>query len=196
MADFHQLYLHRFQHIAASAAIATRLGITATTQPTVATDLRIIVVADLAALQAQVQTVAQDRHLAASGHAYLLYPRRFSKAAVLNALKPQRGTGQIGSTRLKYLRLVAFDATMNLLDLCWLSQDDYRQRLPELTARLRRLAPKQWAQFEQLSAPQQQAWARYIYSAKRPVVQNSHFEQLLIVLASGAQTLHDYKEGR
>ncbi|WP_461214943.1 YdeI/OmpD-associated family protein [Lacticaseibacillus sp. GG6-2] len=194
MADFHQLYLTRFHNIAMPARLAAQLNITTfSTTPTATVDLRVMIAKDLKALAAQIKTLASDRLLAKTGHAYLLYPNRFSKSAVLKTLSPDKTTGQIDHTGLKYLRTVAFDDAKNLVDICWLAQDDYAQRIPELKARLHHTAPQHDAHFAQLSADQQRDWARYIYSAKRPVTQNSHFEQLIIVLASGLKTLNDYK---
>lgn len=219
MADLHRFQFDRFHHIAITdlpAALADRFkGLAYTTTATAATDLRVLVALDLPSMQAQLEAVAADHLLTADGYVYLLYPKLASKHYpgihrddLFRYLHLNDATGEVAHTGLKFSRMRSFDADFTLVDLRWLAQAprpkhassqrvaDYDARVPELRERLQHRTPALVAAFERLTAYMQRDWARYIFSPKRPVTQNSHFDQMCLVLAAGFRTLAEYKAGR
>lgn len=174
------------------------------------TDLRLIVAMTGSSAVARLQAVAQDHHLAFDGHVYLFYPKAsspqfkgISRDAMLHALKLDRQTGLLGNSGFKFVSLLSFDSDFTVLDLKWAQAiatsarlADYDAQVPHLTARLQKHNAKLLNQWHTLTPAMQTQWARYIYSPKRPVTQKMHFEQLLVVLASGHRTLEEYKEAR
>jgi hypothetical protein len=163
-------------------------------------------------MQAAITAIATDRLLAPNGYVYVLYPKRASQRYagirrddIFPYLHVNEATGEVAATGLKFSRMRRFNDDFTLLDLRWLAHaprsktassqrvGDYAERLGELQGRLVHHAPKLVATFAGLPAGMQREWARYVYSPKRPVTQNLHFEQMLVVLASGARTLAEYK---
>lgn len=170
------------------------------------TDLQIVAVMSTTAASQRLHTIAKAQHLAFDGHVYMFYPkvgsRQFSginRDTMLHALKLDRNTGLLGDSGFKYVSMLSFDDDFTVLDLKWAQTvatktrlADYDAQVPRLTERLTKQNAKPLNQWQTLTPAMQNQWARYIYSPKRPVTQKMHFEQMLVVLASGHRTLEDY----
>ncbi|MFD1484603.1 YdeI/OmpD-associated family protein [Lacticaseibacillus baoqingensis] len=216
MVDLKRFGFDRFHHIVFTDAVLDRLPMLAavphTKTPTKATDLRVVLALDLPAMQTAIQAIAQDHLLAALGVVDVLYPKRASQRYVgvrrddiFPYLHVDEATGEVGHTGLKFSRMRSFNDDFTLLDLRWLAHaprsqttssqrvGDYAEFLPQLQARLAHHAPQQAIAFAALPAGMQREWARYVYSPKRLATQNMHFEQMVLVLTSGARTLAEYK---
>lgn len=170
------------------------------------TDLQIVAVMSTTAANQRLHALAKAQHLAFDGHVYLFYPkagsRQFSglnRDAMLRALKFDRKTGLLADSGFKYNAMLSFDDDFTVLDLKWAKAvatktrlADYDAQVPKLAERLTKQNAKLIPQWQTLTPAMQNQWARYIYSPKRPVTQKMHFEQMLVVLASGHRTLEDY----
>ena len=170
------------------------------------TDLQIVAVMSTTAANQRLHTIAKTQCLAFDGHVYLFYPkagsRQFSginRDAMLRALKFDRKTGLLDDSGFKYNAMLSFDDDFTVLDLKWAKAvatktrlADYDAQVPKLAERLTRQNAKLIPQWQTLTPAMQNQWARYIYSPKRLVTQKMHFEQMLVVLASGHRTLEDY----
>lgn len=170
------------------------------------TDLQIVAVMTPAEATQRLHAIAKAQRLAFDGHVYLFYPkadsREFSgikRDAMLRALKLDRHSGLLGDSGFKYNSMLSFDDNFTVLDFKWAKAvatktrlADYDAQVPKLTERLAKQNAKLIPQWQTLTPAMKNQWARYIYSPKRPVTQKMHFEQMLVVLASGHRTLEDY----
>lgn len=174
------------------------------------TDLRLVVAMSTHAATQRLAAIAHDRRLAFDGHVYLFYPKSTSRQfkginrdAMLQALGYDRRTGLLGNSGFKYVSMLSFDADFTVLDLKWAEAvatktrlADYDAQVPQLFERLTKQNAKFANQWHTLTPAMQSQWARYIYSPKRLVTQKMHFQQLLVVLASGHRTLEEYMGAR
>ncbi|WP_125709385.1 YdeI/OmpD-associated family protein [Lacticaseibacillus porcinae] len=177
---------------------------------TKATDLRVVVAMSTTAATQRLAAISKDHLLAFDGHVYLFYPKAtsqqfkgISRDAMLQALQFDRRTGLLGNSGFKYLSMLSFDDNFTVIDLKWAEAvatktrlADYDAQVPQLFARLTKQNAKLAKQWHALTPAMQSQWARYIYSPKRLVTQKMHFEQMLVVLASGHRTLEEYMGAR
>lgn len=174
------------------------------------TDLHLVVAMSPDAAKQRLHAIAKAHALAFDGHVYLFYPkagsRKFtgiSRDKMLQGLQLDRRTGALGASGFQFMSMLSFDADFTVLDLKWAKAvattarlADYDAKVPTLTDRLQKHDAKLSTQWHTLTPAMQNQWARYIYSPKRPVTQKMHFEQLLVVLASGHRTLEEYLGAR
>jgi hypothetical protein len=169
-------------------------------RPSKQTDLQIVAVMSTTAANQRLHAIAKAQRLAFDGHVYLFYPKAgIKREAMLRALKLDRHTSLLGKSGFKYNAMLSFDDDFTVLDLKWAKAvatktrlADYDAQVPKLTERLAKQNAKLLNQWQTLTPAMKNQWARYIYSPKRPVTQKMHFEQMLVVLASGHRTLEEY----
>ncbi|WP_390407665.1 YdeI/OmpD-associated family protein [Lacticaseibacillus jixiensis] len=180
-----------------------------TTTPQADCDLRVVFALNLAQLKKALSPLVQDQLRKAKAMVYVLYPaitsphyRGIAPHQMLEALDVAKTTGAIGTTGFKLTRMRQFNDDFMLLDVQPASANttlriaNYDARVPELHERLKHKTPQLAATFAQLTPHQQRDWARYIFSPKRPVTQNSHFDQMQLVLQAGFATLEQYRKGQ
>jgi hypothetical protein len=210
MAELTKFKFSKFHHIVADALpepIHNALAnLDFEQRATKQTDLHLVAVMSTSAASQRLHAIAKAQHLAFDGHVYLFYPKAGSQQfsgikrdVMLRALKLDRNTGLLGNSGFKYNSMLSFDDDFTVLDLKWARAvatktrlADYDAQVPQLTERLAKQNVKLLKQWQTLTPAMQTQWARYIYSPKRPVTQKMHFEQMLVVLASGHRTLEDY----
>lgn len=215
MPDLHQFGFFKYHRVVITnlpkALQPVFTALTYTTTPRADCDLHVVFALDLLTLKQALPKIGQGLWLAPKGMVYLLYPIATSQhyvglanAVIISALNVDH-SGAIGTTGLQLIRARQFDADFMLLEAQRAPQAkpntavriaNYDAKVPQLQTRLNHKAPQLDQAFSALTPRQQRDWARYIFSPKRPVTQNSHFDQMQLVLQAGFATLAQYRMGQ
>ncbi|MFJ5714058.1 YdeI/OmpD-associated family protein [Neobacillus sp. NPDC093127] len=175
-------------------------------------DLIFAFVLDMESLKELVNKVIQKEYLNKNGYLYLAYPKKGNKVYstfihrddLLDGLGADGG-GYLGSSTIKFSRMVGLDTVFTIVGLKEDSRgknqvsteasqcvDDYIAMIPEVEKDLQD-TPDLLAFYQSLTPGYQKDWARYVYSAKQEATKEKRREEMKLILGQGYKSRELYR---
>jgi hypothetical protein len=175
-------------------------------------DLIFAFVLDMKSLKEIVEKVIENHYLNSGGYLYLAYPKKGNKVYETfihrDDLLKELGTdgeGYVGTSHIKFARMVGLDEVFTVIGLKEnvrdknrtstkpsQSLDDYIERIPDVEDALKE-TPDLLAFYQSLTPGYRKDWARYVYSAKQEATRMKRREEMKVILASGYKTRDLYR---
>ncbi|WP_134683836.1 YdeI/OmpD-associated family protein [Brevibacillus migulae] len=178
-------------------------------------DLIFAFVFDMEALKELVDQVIEKNYLNPNGYLYVAYPKKGNKAyptyihrdELFSGLGADE-TGYIGTSTIKFARMVGLDDVFTVIGLKEESKitnpasakasqrvDDYIALIPEIENDLQD-TPDLLAFYQSLTPGYQKDWARYVYSAKQEATRDKRREEMKMILGAGYKTRDLYRSSK
>ncbi|MGG4489372.1 YdeI/OmpD-associated family protein [Metabacillus idriensis] len=178
-------------------------------------DLIFAFVLDIDALKKLVKTVIDGNHLKENGYLFLAYPKKGNKKyptyihrdTLLDGLGADEN-GYIGTSRIKFARMVGLDDVFTVVGLKEDSKsknqtsakasqcvDDYIGFMAEIEKDLQD-TPDFLAFYQSLTQGYRKDWARYVYSAKQEETRAKRKDEMKMILGKGFKSRDLYRRNK
>lgn len=175
-------------------------------------DLIFAFVLDMESLKGLVQQIIKKNYLKKSGYIYIAYPKKGNKIyptyihrdELLTGLGAD-GLGYIGTSNIKFSRMVGLDEVFTVIGLKEDSKGttqttakasqcvaDYEAVIPNVEKDLQD-TPDLLAFYQSLTPGYRKDWARYVYSAKQEATKAKRREEMKMILSAGYKTRDLYR---
>ncbi|MFS0575015.1 YdeI/OmpD-associated family protein [Sporosarcina sp. 179-K 3D1 HS] len=169
-------------------------------------------VVDLESLRTMVKEVIANQSLNPNGYLFIAYPKKgntvYPTYIHRDELLPGMGAdedGYVGSSTLKFSRMVGLDSVFTVVGLKEDSKgvnkvstkpsscvDDYIEFIPEIEKDLQD-APDLLAFYQALTPGYQKDWARYVYSAKQEATKAKRHDEMKRILRASYKSRDLYR---
>ncbi|WP_416827949.1 YdeI/OmpD-associated family protein [Ectobacillus polymachus] len=175
-------------------------------------DLIFAFVLDMESLKELVNKVIKKNYLNKNGYIFLAYPKKGNKVyptfihrdELLDGLGADE-TGYIGTSNIKFARMVGLDDVFTVVGLKEDSSnknrtstkasqcvDDYIVMIPDVEKDLHDV-PDLLAFYQSLTEGYRKDWARYVYSAKQEATKAKRREEMKMILGKGYKSRDLYR---
>ncbi|WP_239256989.1 YdeI/OmpD-associated family protein [Listeria ilorinensis] len=179
-------------------------------------DLIIAFCFSLSEMKELVDQIINEKRLSANGYLFFAYPKKGNKRyteyihrdELFEGIGANQDTGYIGSSDLKFSRMVGLDEVFTMVGLKLDAKgknkkrtansdrvDDYLEKMPEIEAILAPY-PKALTFYQSLTKGYQKDWARYIFSAKQENTRLRRQEEMIRLLSEEYKTITHYRQNK
>lgn len=181
--------------------------------PSRSVDLLFVFVETMPEFKDIVTTVIEKQLLNLNGALFVAYPKKGNKVyptfvhrdEIFPALQVDEQNGYVGSSTLKFNRMVRLDAIFTVVGMKNVDRqsksrvvsnsrvDDYVQFIPKVE-KIIESNKEANALFKKLSPGYKKEWARYIYSAKQVATQEKRKKEMIDILGKGFKSKELYRQ--
>lgn len=176
-------------------------------------DLIFSFVLDMDSLQKLVHTFIEKDALNKDGYAFFAYPKKGNKRyptfihrdSLLDGLGAKEEDGFVGTSNLKFSRMVGLDEIFTVVGLKEASKeknrslakvsqcvDDYIEMIPDIEKDLQD-TPRLLTFYHSLTPGYQRGWAQFVYSAKQEATREKRREEMKLILSAGYKSRDLYR---